>query len=56
MTDCHRCGTEKRLSKVKYIFYSPEKMSNSEVLFAQCHVRILWESGSRLPLPYALLF
>lgn len=38
MTDCHHCGTEKQLSKVRYIFQSPGNMSNSEVWFAQYHV------------------
>lgn len=46
MIDCHRFGTEKLLSKVKYIFQSPENMSNSEVLFAQYHVSMCGKVGS----------
>lgn len=56
MTDCHRCGTEKQLSKVRCIFQSPENMSNSELLFVQYHVSMYGKVGSTLLWPLALLF
>lgn len=51
MIDCLCFGTEKVLNKVKYIFQSPENMSNSEVLFAQYHVSMCAKVGFRLLLP-----